>query len=317
MATPVDYFFRVRFTVPGKGSFTSEKESISFVVTGVPGELKLSSASDGVSIGDSDRLTISGGPFLTTDQAQRVAEHVRVALLRRAVLMRRGLDLGQLSLQSFTMSDYGKKYIAENLGVSAVQEDRLGMTVYSDNPKPRFFGINMQGHVSMPADKLVEELVGSIGRFTYHNERAEISSGIYAFSHFVGRVPARFLVLFVCLEALFDAIPRSTETQAHVQQLIKFTNESSLDGNEKEAISSALSFLKNKSIHQTGRALAAVLLPGKTYRSMSPADFYSHLYRIRNTMVHKGDIDPKQIHELIGDMDQFTSDILLIQYVEV
>lgn len=139
------YFFRVRFTVPGKGSFTSEKESISFTVAGVTGELKLSSASEGVSIGDSDRLTISGGPFDTPEQAQGVAEQVRTALLRRAVVMRRGLDVGQLSLQSFAMSAYGKKHIAEKLGVPAVQEDHLGITVYSDNPKPRFVGINMQG----------------------------------------------------------------------------------------------------------------------------------------------------------------------------
>lgn len=49
---------------------------------------------------------------------------------------------------------------------------------------------------------------------------------------------------------------------------------------------------------------------------MSPADFFSQLYKIRNNMVHKGDIDPKQIHDLIGDMDQFISDLLLTQYVE-
>jgi hypothetical protein len=310
------YFFRVRFTVPGKGSFTSDNEAISFSVPSIQPELKLSSASVGVAIGASERLTVSGGPFDTSKQAQIAAERVRTALLRRSVLMRRGLDVGQLSLKSFGISDYGKQYFAEQLNVPAVQEDHLGVTVYSDNPKPQFFSMSMQGLVSMPASRFVEELVTTVGRYTFRNQRAEIASGIYAFSHFIGRAPARFLVLFVCLEALFDAEPRSEAARNHVQALIEATNaSSSLDPEEKQAISSALSFQKSKSIHQTGRALATSALPGKTYRSMSPADFFSHIYKIRNNMVHKGDIDPKEIHDLLGDMDQFISDIILTQYV--
>jgi hypothetical protein len=309
------YFFRVRFTVPGKGSFTSDEEAISFCVPGIQPELKLSSVSQGAPIGASERLTVSGGPFDTSEQAQIAAERVRTALLRRAVLMRRGLDLGQLSLKSFAISDYGKQYFAKQLNVSAVQEDHLGITVYSDDPKPRFLGISMQGLVSMPASKFVDELVATVGKYTFKNQRAEIASGIYAFSHCVGRAPARFLVLFVCLEALFDAEPRSEAARNHVQALIEATNRSTLDEEEKQAISSAISFQKRKSIHQTGKALAAVVLRGKTYRSMSPADFFSYIYKIRNNMVHKGDIDPKEIQELLGDMDQFVSDIILTQYV--
>src|SRR5688500_15941113 len=96
------------------------------------------------------------------------------------------------------------------IGVPVVQEDHLGITIYSDNPRPRFLGISMQGVVSMSASRLIDELITTIGKYTFKNTRAEIASGIYAFSHFVGRAPARFLVLFVCLEALFDAEPRST-----------------------------------------------------------------------------------------------------------
>ena len=277
------YYFRVRFTVPGKGSFTTDQESIAFSVPNVHADLKLSSATRGLSIGQSDRLTVSGGPFELPEQAQTTAEGVRAALLHRAVLMRRGIDLGQLSMNSFSMSDYGKKLIATNLQVAAVQEDNLGITVYSDNPKPHFVGLNAHGLVSYPAEKLVDELVDSIGRWSFKTKKAEIASGIYAFSHFVGRAPARFLVLFVCLEALFEAGKRSDEAQVHVQNLIQQTRaSSSLSTEEISAIASSLSFLKQKSIHQTGRERASALLPGKQYRSMSPSEFFSYLYKIRN-----------------------------------
>lgn len=310
------YCFRVRFTVPSKGSFTTDEESIAFSVPYVHGGLKLSSATQGLSIGQSDRLTVSGGPFELPEQAETTAESVRAALLHRAVLMRRGIDLGQLSINSFSMSDYGKELLATNLKVAAVQEDHLGITIYSDNPKPHFLGLNAQGLVSYRAEKLVDELVDSIGRWSFKTKKAEISSGIYAFSHFVGRAPARFLILFVCLEALFDAGMRSDEAQVHVQNLIQQTLTSSLSTEEMNAIASSLSFLKQKSIHQTGRELAAALLPGKRYRSMLPNDFFSYLYKIRNKMVHKGSIDPEQVHDLLGDFDQFISDMLLTQHVE-
>ena len=71
------YFFRVRFTVPGKGSFASDEEAISFSVPGIQPELKLSSASEGVTIGASEHLTVSGGPFAKSEQAQIGAERVR------------------------------------------------------------------------------------------------------------------------------------------------------------------------------------------------------------------------------------------------
>lgn len=271
--------------------------------------MTFSSGTRGINIGETGR-------FETAENAQIAAERVRVALLLRATKTRRGIDLGQQSLKGFSMSAYGKQHMADLLKVPTVQEDHLGITVFQDDPKLQFVRMNMKGTVSSPARVLVDDLSESIGRYKFASEKAEVAAGIYAISHFVGRASARFLLLFVSLEALFVPGARSANAQKHVQALIEATQKASISGDDKDAITSALTFQKNKSIAQTGRALAATLLVGEKYESMDPGVFFGHIYKMRNNMVHKGIIDPPSLHAILGEMDRFVSDLLKHHYVE-
>ena len=84
---------------------------------------------------------------------------------------------------------------------------------------------------------------------------------------------------------------------------------------EKSAISSQLSFLRQASIAQTGRDLAKTRLTGKKYLDKDPEDFFRYAYRIRNEIVHSAGIAPTALHNLLGEMDRFVSDILAMEYV--
>lgn len=300
----------------GEGSLTSDEEFISFVALkeGIP--LKLSSGTAGVSIGETDRFSISGGSFDTAEDAQAGAEKVRVALLRRATAMRQGIDLGQQSLKGFGMSAYGKQYVAELFKVHAVQEDHLGITVYRDDPKPKFVRMNATGLVSSQAQALVDDLSDAVGRYKFTTEESEIAAGIYAISHFVGRAPARFLLLFVSLEALFKPMPRSEVAQKHVQSLIEATKQAQIPEDERDAITSTLTFLKSRSIAQSGRELAATLLEGRTYEGMNATKFFSHIYKMRNDIVHRGKIEPGAVHSILGEFDRFVSELISQHYAD-
>jgi|CXWL01.1.fsa_nt_gi hypothetical protein len=313
----MSFGFRVCFILNGEGSLTSDEEFISFVARKGDIPLKLSSGTAGVSIGKTDRFSISGGSFDTAEDAQAAAEKVRVALLRRATAMRQGIDLGQQALKSFGMSAYGKQYIAELFKVHAVQEDHLGITVFRDDPKPKFVRMNATALVSSQAQALVDDLSAAVGRYKFTTEKSEIAAGIYAISHFVGRAPARFLLLFVSLEALFKPMPRSDVVQNHVQSLIATTVQAKIPTDERDAIASALTFLKSRSIAQTGRELAATLLEGQTYEGMDAATFFSHIYRMRNDIVHQGKIEPGAVHSILGEFDRFVSELISRQYVEL
>lgn len=312
----MSFGFRVCFVLNGEGSLTSDEEFIPFVAAQGNIPLKLSSGTAGVSIGKTDRFSVSGGSFDTAEEAQTVAEKVRVALLRRAAAMRRGVDLGQQSLKSFRMSAYGKQYVAELLKVHAVQEDHLGITVFRDDPKPKFVRMNATGIVSSQAQTLVDDLSSAVGRYKFVTEQSEIAAGIYAISHFIGRAPARFLLLFVSLEALFKPMPRSEVAQNHVQSLIENTQQAHIPTAEREAIVSALTFLKSQSIAQTGRELATTLLNGRTYDGMDAAKFFSHIYKMRNDIVHRGKIEPAAVHAILGEFDRFVSELIGRHYVE-
>jgi hypothetical protein len=312
----MSFGFRVCFTVTGEGSLTSDQEFISFVAKHTGHPMKLSSGTRGINIGNTHRFSVSGGPFETAESAQVAAEHVRVALLLRATKTRRGIDLGQQSLKGFSMSAYGKQYVADLLKVPAVQEDHLGITVFRDDPKPQFVRMNMKGLVSSPAQTLVDDLSGSIGHYKFVSEKAEVAAGIYAISHFVGRAPARFLLLFVSLETLFVPPARAKDAQEHVQSLIETTQKANISSDDRDAIASALTFLKARSIAQTGRDLVTKLLAGEKYESMDPATFFTHIYKMRNNMVHQGKIDPPVIHAILGETDRFVSDLLKHHYVE-
>jgi hypothetical protein len=312
----MSFGFRVCFILNGEGSLISNEEFISFVAHKPGLTLKLSSGTAGVSIGKTDRFSISGGSFETAEDAQAIAEKVRVALLQRATATRRGIDLGQQSLKGFMMSAHGEQYVAALLKVHAVQEDHLGITVFRDDPKPKFARMNATGLVSSQAQAMVDDLSTAIGRYAFATEQSEIGAGIYAVSHFVGRAPARFLLLFVSLEALFKLSPRSEGAQNHVQSLIETTQQARIPTDERDAIVSALTFQKSKSIAQTGRELAAALLGGQTYEGMDAATFFSHIYKMRNDVVHRGKIDPSAVHSVLGEMDRFVSDLIRHHYVE-
>lgn len=313
----MSYSFRICFTLPGEGSLTSDEEFISFVATRTGHPIKFSSGTRGITIGKTDRFVLSGGPFESEASAQVAAEQVRVALLLRATKTRRGIDLGQQSLKGFSMTDYGKQYIADRLKIPAVQEDHLGITVFQDDPMPQFIRMNMRGQVSSPAQTLVDELSESIGLYKFKSEKAKVAAGIYAISHFVERAAARFLLLFISLETLFEPAQRPDDAQDHVQTLIEATQKANISSDDRNDIVSALTFQKAKSIGQCGRELTSRLLSGESYESMDAVAFFSHIYKLRNNMVHRGKIDPSAIHAILGETDRFVSDLLKHHYAQL
>ena len=310
------YCFRVCFCSTGEGTITSDAEHVEFVAKLTGYQLKFSSGSRGVSIGKNDRFSVSGGPFQTADHALTAAQHVWTALLRRSVVTRRGLDLGQHSLKSFGITEYGKQLIATQLKVEKVEPDHLGITIFTDAPKPTFVRMNAKAVVSSTVQSWIDDLSESVGRYRFSSPSSDTAAGIYAISHFVGRPVARFLLLFVSLEAIFEPAPRSERARAHVDHLIAETKLSNLPEDERAAIASQLSFLRQKSIAQTGREIAKSRLTGKKYLDKDPEDFFHHAYSVRNDIVHSTDIDLTTLQNLLGEMDRFVSDILATEYVE-
>jgi hypothetical protein len=98
--------------------------------------------------------------------------------------------------------------------------------------------------------------------------------------------------------------------------LIEATQKANISSDDKNEIASALTFQKAKSIGQRGRDLTAKLLPEEKYESMDAVAFFSRIYKLRNNMVHKGEIDPSAINAILGETDRLVSDLLKRHYVD-
>lgn len=208
--------------MPVEGSLTGDHEFIEFAVLNGQEILKFSAGYVGDSFAKSKRFSLSGGAFRTVDEAQSRASAARLALLMWSVRNHRGIDLGQDSLKGFAISEYGKQLIAEQFETEAVIEDHLGITVYPENPQPRFIGLNIEGRLSRPAQLFADDISKLYGRYKLQTEKVDLAAGIYAKSHFRDNI-SRFLLLFITLETLIAPVALSMSTREHVDRLAELT----------------------------------------------------------------------------------------------
>lgn len=303
------YGFRVCFRFPGPHFIAGDDDHIVFGTVANAVQLKLAAGAPKTTLGDSDRFSVSGGAFDTSTQAQEAAESVWNALLLLSAQGRWGIDLGQAAQRSFSMSDALKNILDESSGASAV-EDHLGVTVFPSVPTPIFIRMEGSGFASYPAQSFVASLADTIGRYRLVSPRAELAAGLYALNHFVARDPARFLLLFIAVEALLEPACRSQAARAHVDSLIEATRKSALPEAEIESICSVLPFQKRESIARTGRLLAEQLLATNSYDGLTPGDFFAKIYRVRCALVHRGQFEPPQLRSLVSETDRFVADIV-------
>jgi hypothetical protein len=202
------YKFRLCFQLSGDGTFTGDSEQLDFLAGLGAKPHKLTALDGEKTMKSSSRFSISGGPFETTEDAKVSAEAARTAVLMWASRNRAGVNVGQHSIRGFALSEYGRKMFSEQLG-APVLEDHLGITIFEAEPTPRFLRFNAKAVLGKSTEAFIENVVGSYGKLRFSSSKAELSAELYAASHFEASPSARFLALFMSLEALLTPLPRS------------------------------------------------------------------------------------------------------------
>jgi hypothetical protein len=88
-------------------------------------------------------------------------------------------------------------------------------------------------------------------------------------------------MLVMAVETLLKLQPRPESSLAHVEHLIGLTQAADLPKSEKSSLLDSLKWLRDQSIGQAGRALAATL-GDRTYTDMTPPKFFAHCYDLRS-----------------------------------
>jgi hypothetical protein len=304
------YGFRVDFQLTGEGLFTSEKEFIEFNAfsSGLP--LRLSAGIKGCALGKSKLFTLSSECFQSKEDAEIEANKVSDALLLLSPKMKCGLNLGQYAFPTRGALTLMKPMLERALGTTTASAD-LGITVYPLNSKPTFLRTEFKMSVIHTAQSFVDELVAIIDHRQFVSAKLKVAAAFYALSRFAENAPpARLILLYIAIESLLEPVRCSPEAEAHVDLLINTTKNGTLSEEEKKAICSTLSFLKKESIARTARSLAEKLLGGQFYDRLSPGEFFSKIYKVRNNLVHRGIINAESLHLLVIDIDHFVSDLI-------
>lgn len=308
----MEYKFRFCFEFAHGGTFTGEGESIEFLANNESDSLKITAVDGEKKFNSSCRFSLSGGPYPSVDDAQSAAEHAKLAVIKYSINKRVGIDIGNNELPG-GLTIEGKKYLSDQYG-SPVLQDSLGITVFEATPTPLFFRFQMKGVVGKSTEDFVESVKKDFKKISHVSKKAELASELFVMSHLEATTRARFLAIFMSLEALFEPIKRSEDVQEHVDYLISKTKKSGINRSDKDSMIGALSWLKSESISQTGKRIASDLLSGNTYFDLEPVLFFKRIYELRNGLIHRGSVNTAELHSIISEFERFVSDILEKQF---
>ncbi len=310
----MEYKFRFCFEFAHKGTFTGDSEAIEFYANNENDQLKLSAVDGEKKFCSSSIFSLSGGPYKSKGEALIAAEHAKLSIIKYSINQRVGIDIGNNKLPG-GLTNEGKNMLTQQHDMP-VLDDVLGITIFEAIPQPLFVRFQMNGVVKKSTETFVENIISSFKQYLFISKKAELASELFVMSHLESTTRARFLALFMSLEALFDPIKRVESTRAHVDKLISITKNSELEQSDKDSMQGALSWLKSESIAQTGKRIAAEYLEGNKYYSLDPVPFFRKIYELRNSLIHRGATNIAELHSIIGDLERFVSDVLERQFVK-
>jgi hypothetical protein len=118
-------------------------------------------------------------------------------------------------------------------------------------------------------------------------DRDRLAYDLYAASFFQRGPDARYLMLMAALEALIEPQPRPAASIEHVERLIELTSESELPDPEINSMVGTLEWLREESIGQAGRRLAATVGERRYMdNNETPTQFFTRCYALRSNLVH-------------------------------
>jgi hypothetical protein len=181
------------------------------------------------------------------------------------------------------------------LGQPATQE-YLGVHIYKVGERPRYVGFSATARVGRSADRLAANLASFAGLGPLTPAEA-IAYELFNTAQSVSTsADARFLLLFMALEALIEQRQRPAEARRLVDEFEELARDrAELADADRRSIVGSLRWLKQESIRQAGlrfcRELGEVEFDG-----WQPEALYEACYDARNGLTHPSDELPAWSH---------------------
>ena len=307
MAVPC---FRLRFHLPQHHSINCDDAELEIPTDGDQPNLRLKGNDGDGSIKSARRLTLSGEPYNSKEDAFAAGSKARHALMRYSIRSRVGIDLGK-NRSTGGMSKYLKDKIASETGVQ-ILDDVHGLLVYDGTQETHFANVGASLTLDHQVPVFLELFQQANASQFQPTQKQEVAFELFVAAQFEPSPRSRFLTLVMAIEALLQPAGRDQAVQAHVQSLIDQTKQSALPENEKKSLLDSLKWLFQDSIGRTGKLLAEDLLAATEYGGKTPGSFFRHCYKLRSQLVHDGAIADKtaKMDGVAAELERFVADML-------
>ena len=204
----------------------------------------------------------------------------------------------------------GAKYFSDLMG-APVRNQLHGLDVYEALPNQKFLRVDANPTLSMGVDSTIATICSWYEENTIITQKQELAAEIYLLAQFDTQYRSRFLTLMTAIEALLVAQPRSQAVRELVTSLECAVADSPLEKSQIQSLMGSLKWLHHESIGQSGRRMAAQLLPDRTYSGLSSEKYFQSSYELRSSIVHSGRV-PKTVDLLnyTNELHRFTGDLI-------
>lgn len=262
-------------------------------------------------IKDCSHLAITGGPYDSENEARKVGERARNAILMWALKDRIGIDLGDDKPRgNLTAFGFG---LFESLCRCILRPDIHGLDVYERKELLRFTEAVPSLQRLGPPTPLSRQLSVALTKPMNLTDKQVVAAELYCSSYFDVSPRSRLITLISSLEALLDAKTRSTSALLVVDNLKNIVKQAGLDSDTTDAMLGSIQWLKDESIGQSGKKLSAALLASHSYRGRTAPQFFTDCYSLRSDLLHRGiPADPSvDLAATVNELDRFVADLLL------
>jgi hypothetical protein len=274
------YAFRMRLLVPTHRNVPHGERELRLSLAE---DVRLVAQRDAQKIDGENELALVGRGYASYDQAAEAGRRWRGLFERGAAVVQLGVDFGDRRHGGGIGGEY-QQQLERELDRPVIYNN-YGLQVFEGRPWPRFVKVSLDFQVGAALDVFSEAVETARQLDLRPSEREVLAYDLYAASFFTDGPDSRFLMLMLALEALIDQQRRPSESVAHVDALIKLTEESALSHGEIESMVGSLKWLRQESINQAGKALAATL-GERHYMEKTPEKFFTSCYELRSHLVH-------------------------------
>lgn len=281
-------------------------------------DVRLIAAEPEKTIQDARNIALLCKGYATEQDAQAAGARWRTTLQKAFARTNVPADFGdRAAIEVVTRA--GIEMLEAQHGVR-VLNDVHGVMVFECEPWPRFAKVETNFVVGRLSDKVVTAIEAAATLNPASDERESVAFDLFSASFAVseGSSDARFAMLMMALETLLEAKPRSPESLAHVDRLIAETKSAAIEEGEKASMLGSLQYLRQESIGQSGRRLAAGL-GTRTYLELAPEAFFSRCYTLRSRLVHGHHPRPSraEVERYVGALEQFVRDVLSRELLDI